>query len=134
MIQWLERDLVVGPYLVLCTSQASFDEVLTHLKKPPHPYLNEGAHATTHHFGRGDDGGIVCVVCIAPMDHDPIAICALLVHEAVHVWQEWCGAAGEREPSAEFEAYSIQSIAGRLMWAYREQVINKEQPCTQSQP
>ncbi len=134
MIPWLERDLVVGPYLTLCTSQAAFDKVLDAMSKPREPYVNPGSHATTWQLGRGDDGGQVCVVCIEPSGHDPIATCALLVHEAVHVWQAWREQAGEKSPSHEFEAYAIQSIAGRLMWAYREQVVNKEQPCAPSQP
>jgi hypothetical protein len=35
---------------------------------------------------------------------------ALLVHESVHVWQEIRKRMGEKEPSSEFEAYSVQSI------------------------
>ena len=43
---------------------------------------------------------------------------ALLVHEAVHVWQAFCEDIGEKSPSDEFEAYSIQSISYELMTAY----------------
>ena len=122
--KWLGRDLVQGPFLRLCTTQAEFDSVMRRMKVPTVPFLNPGAHATCHHLNNGDNE-LACVVCIRPLDMDPIAVCALLTHEAVHVFQEWCITRGERDPSREFEAYSIQGIAQSLMTAYREQVIDK---------
>lgn len=47
-----------------------------------------------------------------------IDVAALLVHEAMHVWQAFCEHVGEKSPSDEFEAYSIQSIFHELMTAY----------------
>ncbi|KCY47724.1 hypothetical protein J715_3367 [Acinetobacter baumannii 1571545] len=44
----------------------------------------------------------------------------LLLHEAVHVWQKVKKLMGEKEPSSEFEAYSIQSIAQDLFKMYEE--------------
>lgn len=45
---------------------------------------------------------------------------ALLVHESVHVWQEIRNRMGEKEPSSEFEAYSVQSIFLGLLSIYQE--------------
>lgn len=45
---------------------------------------------------------------------------ALLVHECVHVWQEIKERMGEKEPSSEFEAYSIQLIFLGLLAIYDE--------------
>lgn len=45
---------------------------------------------------------------------------ALLVHESVHVWQEIRNRMGEKEPSIEFEAYSVQSIFLGLLSLYQE--------------
>lgn len=45
---------------------------------------------------------------------------AMLVHEAVHVWQRAVDWMAEREPSAEFEAYAIQRIAQDLMQQFDE--------------
>ena len=55
----------------------------------------------------------------------------MLLHEAVHIWQIVKRRMGEREPSVEFEAYSIQAIAQDLLkcskqvrlktWGGREQ-------------
>ncbi|MFW6575186.1 hypothetical protein ACOCJL_12555 [Acinetobacter baumannii] len=52
-----------------------------------------------------------------------IEIYGLLLHEAVHVWQKIKKLMGEREPSSEFEAYSIQSIAQDLFKMYEESEV-----------
>lgn len=130
MSEWLNRDLVVGPYLRLCLSQEDFDAACEAIKVPGASYLNEGAQATTHFMGRGDDGGRVCLVCLRlppPEGTTGVQIASILVHEAVHVWQEFVDAIGERNPSSEFEAYSIQMISLRLMQSYVDQTT-KEQP------
>lgn len=57
-------------------------------------------------------------------DCTPIEVACVLVHEAVHIWQWWMRYIGERDPSEEFEAYSIQGIAERLMEAYVELTTN----------
>lgn len=49
---------------------------------------------------------------------EQIEVYGLLLHEAVHVWQRIRELMGEREPSTEFEAYSIQSIAQDLFEMY----------------
>jgi hypothetical protein len=49
---------------------------------------------------------------------DPLGIVCLLVHEAVHVWQEMCDHVGDRNPSRETEAYAIQRISSELIAAY----------------
>lgn len=48
----------------------------------------------------------------------------LLLHEAVHIWQRIKILMGEKEPSIEFEAYSIQRIAQDLFSMFDE----SEQP------
>ena len=44
----------------------------------------------------------------------------LLLHEAVHIWQELREKMGEESPSAEFKAYTVQSIAQNLFEMYEE--------------
>lgn len=119
---WVERSLVSGPFVALCTDEAQFAAAWKHLKAPATarpPWVSPGSHATTHTL-ENPHGELCCLVCLAPPGEAfvPIQVAALLVHEAVHVWQHWCEANGEKEPSAEFEAYAIQSISQRLMVAY----------------
>ena len=47
----------------------------------------------------------------------------LLVHEAVHVWQQTRVYLGETAPSPEFEAYAIQNISGNLMQAFADTAL-----------
>lgn len=53
-----------------------------------------------------------------------VEIHGLLLHEAVHVWQRIKQRMGEKEPSIEFEAYSIQRIAQDLFDMYEESEEN----------
>ncbi len=55
----------------------------------------------------------------AEKEHSPVEIAGILVHEATHVWQEVRASMGEREPSTEFEAYSMQAIFQELYSAFQ---------------
>ena len=118
-MNWLEREVhPLGPHLILCLSQSEFSEVLAHLKADPSPWLNPNASATTHHY-TNTDGRSACIVCVGSVDgRTAPQINALLVHEAVHVWQEHRRVIGEHAPSSEMEAYGIQYIAETLMTEY----------------
>lgn len=114
-VKWLSRELVRGPYLVLCRSEEEFLAVMKRMKvKSPPPWLGASADAMVHHFELGSH--LTCVVTIRDDEHaSPGAINGLLVHEAVHCFQVWCRHAGESKPGDEFMAYAIQSIAQELM-------------------
>lgn len=122
---WLARDLVNGPYLCLALSEEAFNKAFNHLQQPwldrPRWVLNDHSNATAHTLV--DKHGRLCaVVCLRDFEgHSGIEIAGLLVHEAVHLWQRFREHIGEHSPSAEFEAYSIQSLAQRLMWSFEEQ-------------
>lgn len=119
--KWLDRDLIVGPYFTLCTTEKQFRRELKRLKVEPMKFINAGADATTHHL-ISPDGRQCSIVC---MPHDKAATrpqrYGLLVHEAVHIWQWFVDSIGETSPSHEFEAYSIQSISQRLIDEYDRQ-------------
>lgn len=82
-------------------------------------WVGPRGHARTHYCDN-QSGELVCLVCLGE-GHEkraPIEVAGLLVHEAVHVWQQYCAAIGETEPGAEQEAYGIQCIAQELMSEY----------------
>ncbi len=113
--------------LTLCVTEKEFHAALNYLccdKENRPKWINDGANATTH-FLEADDNEVI-IVCIKDYENvDPIQICGLLVHEAVHVWQNYCRSIGEREPSSEFEAYSIQRISQQLIESFKDKVCKQ---------
>lgn len=112
---WLDRRIAApGPYLALCLSEAEFRAATTHVKAPSIPKWCD-KHAQVHTFDH-ENGGVCCVVCLRSYEgRDPIEVAGLLVHEAVHVWQQYAESIGERYEGMEQEAYAIQSISQELM-------------------
>jgi hypothetical protein len=78
-------------------------------------FLDMGADAQVSSFS---DGAYAIVQIGDTGDKDQLQVYGLLLHEAVHVWQIVKRRMGEREPSLEFEAYSIQAIAQDLFEMY----------------
>ena len=117
-LNWLDRHTVFAPRSVLCLSEAEYLKAVAHCNvKNPNPWILPSQDACVHTWEC--DGMLVCVVCVnPPCDYDGIDIAALLTHEAVHIFQRLCDSIGEDRPSREFEAYSIQRIAERLMREY----------------
>ncbi len=122
-LRWLDRRIAApGPYLALCLTEKLFHDACRKLNLPNMPWVsNAQSDATTHHL-HNDAGQRVCVICVRGWEgRDPVEIAGLLVHEAVHVWQEYCDQIGERDPGREQEAYAIQNIAQELMTEFRKQ-------------
>ncbi|MBK3745288.1 hypothetical protein G3A39_39585 [Paraburkholderia aspalathi] len=66
-----------------------------------------------------DENGAAIIVSISRRkDMSRHAVYAVLIHEAVHVWQFICEHAGIVKPDYETEAYQIQAISGDLIKAY----------------
>lgn len=124
-VRWLDRRIASpGPYLCLCLSDAEFRAALRHIDATDSPahWVSPGANATTHHY-QNASGRPVCIVCLSGHEgRDPVEVAGMLVHEAVHVWQEYCHRIGERHPGDEQEAYAVQSIAQELMAEYARRV------------
>ncbi len=118
-MKWLDRRISApGPYLCLCLSEAEYFKAFKRLKlKPTAAWVSQRANATAH-FAESADG-VCAVVCIDGFEgRSGIEVAGLLVHEAVHIWQEWCDYYGEARPGHEQEAYAIQAIAQELMAEY----------------
>lgn len=123
--RWLERGLVRSPlHLSLCTTERQFHRQLRHIgieRADWPPFVSVHANATAHFFH--PEGKAIAIVCMPPAPgRDQLEVVGLIVHEAVHVWQEVLEHIGEHRPSAEFEAYSVQSLAQVLLGEYRRQV------------
>lgn len=127
--QWLYRDLIVGPYVTLCLTEKEFHTELRRMSPkitPPAFLQTSHAHATAHHF-ENQKGDLCCVVCLGDCSgRRGVEVAGLLVHEAVHIWQEFAARIGENSPSAEFEAYAIQSIFQRLMAEFERRITKKK--------
>ena len=124
---WLSRELLVAPvYFTLCINEKQFAKTLKHLgiKKEESPdfVLNWHSDATAHYFENAKTKQVSCVVCLRNFEgRDKVEIIGLLTHEAVHIWQQIKLYLGEKEPSAEFEAYSIQHLVMQLVSEFERQ-------------
>lgn len=126
--RWLDRRIArPGPFLTLCLNEDEFNHVLVKLKVHERPaWVNFGADATTHHLNN-QTGDAACVICIRDSNrHNSIEVAGMLVHEAVHVWQEYCDMLGEKQPGREQEAYAVQAIAQELMAEFKRRMEQKE--------
>jgi hypothetical protein len=121
---WLDRTLIKGDHLCLCTTEAEFLKELkrTKVATPWPKWVDEDALATTHYIVTAK-GNRATFVCIADIKIDGIAIATLLVHEAVHVVQEYFRYIGEEPPSTELQAYAIQEVSALLMYAYSDKLF-----------
>ena len=128
-MSWCNRSLIhLHCHFGLCLTQKEFERGLADLNMKPQDWpsfvKHKHADATTHIFEYSNK---VCIlVCMANWhNRDPVQIAGLLVHEAVHIWQNYCDHIGEDKPSIEFEAYSIQTIAQELMEAFKRQSVGR---------
>lgn len=129
-VEWLDRSLLVCPYFCLCLNEKAYKQALKRMKVPRDhwgPFLQtHHAHATTHYLEKGD-GSLACIVCMGSTEgRDIPTVHGLLVHEAVHIWQQYREFIGEKSPSSEFEAYSIQWISRMLIESYLKQTEGKK--------
>lgn len=115
---WLDRRIAhPGPHLALCLAEKEYLDAMWHLriKNPPDWISTLQADATVHYI-RNPRNELCCLVCLRDTTgRAPLEVAGLLVHEAVHIWQEYAASIGEANPAREQEAYAIQSIAQVLM-------------------
>lgn len=125
---WQPRSLMDLPFCYcLVVTERAFERELRLLKVPRKDWPNytnsAHANATAHFFSKTDSTDECCIVTLRDWKrHKKVSVLGILVHEAVHIWQEMRERIGERFPSAEFEAYVIQRIAQNLMHSFMEQV------------
>lgn len=122
--KWLDRSLIVGPFVALVINEDQFHAAMNDcgIPKGEHGEWIKTDHSdATVHFLVNKSKERCCIVAIrVKKKTDPNSIIGLLVHESVHIWQNFKEGIGEGGPSDEFEAYSIQAISQRLICAYSE--------------
>ena len=124
---WLDRTLTqCAYYYCLILREEDFFAELRRMKLPEcrwGPFLTPHSHATTHHFEH--DGKMIAIVCLdaeLATTKTGCQVAALLVHEAVHIWQRHAAYIGaHNDHGDEEEAYAIQNITQSLMESYAEQ-------------
>jgi len=124
-IQWLDRRIAApGPDLTLCLNEPQFRKACAQIKVQPPPFiLNDWSHATAHYFESNQ--GLTVIVCMRDwLARSPVEVAGLLVHEAVHVWQEYAARIGEHHPGREQEAYAIQAISQELLQSFADQTAH----------
>lgn len=83
----------------------------------PHPFAVEGC-VNTFTLKNGIKVHMVCVNLKSMKGVENGQVYGVLIHEAVHIFQIYCQDIGEDKPSLEFQAYTIQGIAQRLIYMY----------------
>jgi hypothetical protein len=122
--RWLNRRVAKqGPYLTLCLTEEEQRHALRGLTKSNVKFPVTGALCTTMHNEKTDE--LCAVVSVSQHSQDmcnAIEMAGLLVHEAVHIWQQHSTDMGETNPGAEQEAYAIQAISQELLAEYARRI------------
>lgn len=109
-------------YYGFCPSKKAWDREMKRLgikDEYPHP---DGAGGRMHDFEHSDGAHAVLITICEKQakEADLVTLIGIMTHEATHVWQTMLDYMGEKDPSPEFEAYSMQFIIMELLTAYDE--------------
>lgn len=126
-MEYLDDALLIRPCDVgLCVDEKSYLREMKRLKvERPSVWITGGKAATVHLFDNSGNGRELIIVCIDMVEmekEEPIVVACVLVHEAVHIFDSICEAWGEKHPSSEFKAYSIQRLSQQLMRTYARKI------------
>lgn len=117
-LHWYGQDFVpafVKYCLILDPKQYAKEMARLHMEFPS-PYLIPGSAATTHFADEEDGDKSIALVCMDLTKRRTInEMNALLVHEAVHIYQEMMRSMRENDAGKEIEAFYIQRISLDLM-------------------
>lgn len=125
--KWLDRTAMPPlPYYTLCTDADSFARVLKEIKIPetakPSFYFGSFDASVSILYEHKKTFCIVKICKIGAKKRKPIDVACLLVHEAVHIAQEYWRSHFEKNPAEEQMAYVIQHISQQLMTEYERQI------------
>ena len=112
--KWLNRTLVLGPYLCLCLSEDEYRAAAKHRGWPPDDDVWCNSNGGRTHI-EVDCPNPTAIVCIDAPEFGSVGIAGLLAHEATHIWLDWLRSMGEDSPGDEISAYAIQNLVVLLM-------------------
>ncbi|ASY62523.1 hypothetical protein SJ05684_c10660 [Sinorhizobium sojae CCBAU 05684] len=106
-------------YFGFCPSEKAWKKEVKRLGHIDAEYPTNAGTCTVFHETKGwGECILVTIADGAESERNMLEIVGLLVHEATHVWQYILKHMGEKSPSAEFEAYSMQAISMALVQAF----------------
>lgn len=119
-VNWLDNGMRLIPSFALVFNEDEYFAVFRDINsKYRHPYeFNKPENASGWvRYLRNSNDDVICLVCLCEdfMKYTLAELCGLMAHEAVHIFQELCAVRGEKEPSKEFQAYTIQHITQQLI-------------------
>lgn len=116
-VVWLDRGWQCV-FIGFCPSEKAWKREMKLMACPQEPYPASAGCASRFVY----DGKTLVIVTLGPAadaeERSRVEIAGLLCHEATHVWQAVRKDMGEKEPSIEFEAYSMQAIFQGLYQAW----------------
>lgn len=123
---WLDR--YQAPFFWgYCPSRKAWDVLARDFKIDMGWPLDDGDEfmaANVTHFRRPADRKMCCVVTVSPDLMQGrvtrIEFHGVLVHEVMHVYQSMLESMREKNPSIEFEAYTVQSMYMELAWVIEQ--------------
>lgn len=126
-VVWLDRGHFPA-YIGFVPNKKAWRRILKWLDIDEELDMNQDdASARCWNFQRPEKHVILVTIADKLDGRDFIDLSALLIHEATHVMQFLMENIGEAQPSREFEAYTMQNIAGGLIHAYRDTRMTKKE-------
>lgn len=118
---WFDRGFFPA-HFGFCPNEEAWNESLKRMGVAPEPYPTQDARVSVWYTDKKTDVKKLCMLItisdkIDDLD-DPTGVCALIVHECMHVTQFLMEDIGEHSPSHEFEAYTLHWVFTQAMEAY----------------
>ena len=117
-VMWLDR-MWYPVYFGFCPNEEAWKKEVKRLNltlhEAPYPTKKDACCSTFTLWGEAS-----CIITVGKsMDVKNLThVFSLLSHECVHIWQEICEQMGEKHPSEEFEAYTVQYLSLEICNAY----------------
>jgi hypothetical protein len=115
-VVWLDRGWQ-PVYIGFCPTEKAWCREMKRMGVDE-PYPTSSGNCSTFKSSDGKDCIILSIHERLGPDSCRHGIAGLIVHESMHAWRGVVEIIGERSPSSEFEAYSMQAISQSVMTAF----------------